>query len=138
MQSVELDAELVEAAKLQRRLIDRARQTRCRCPASLLNLGVAMACHARLVERLWDRHPFIEEIVTEEISAEHRRIDDDLDLLETLSDSATESSDIDPLSKSLIARMQALLEREERVLFRPLIRVSTHAEADHEKSRNRS
>ena len=97
-----------------------------------------MACHARLVERLWDRHPFIEEIVTEEISAEHRRIDDDLDLMETLSESAPGSSDIDPLAEALIERIRALLDREERVLFRPLLRVSTRMEADHDKSRNRS
>ena len=97
-----------------------------------------MACHARLVGRLWDRHPFIEELVTEEISAEHGRIDDDLDLLESLSGSAVGSSDIDPLAEALIERMRALLEREERVLFRPLLRVSTYREADHDKSHNRS
>lgn len=130
MQSVEVDAELVEAAKFQRKLIDRAWHTKCSCPHSVLNLGAAVAAHSRLVARLWERQPFIEDIVSEEISAEHLRLEQNLELLETLSRSDPDSTDIVPLTNALLDRIRALLEREERVLYKPLLRLPTRSEAE--------
>ena len=125
MRTVEGDAEFVETSKLQHKLVDRARQTTCHCPSSVLNLGAAVASHSMIVARLWELHPFIEDIVAEEIAAEHLRIDQDLELLETLSRSAPDSTDIGPLASALLDRIRALLEREDRVLFKPLLRLPT-------------
>lgn len=127
---MEVTAELVEAAKFQRQLIDQARQTESSRPAAVLDLGAAVVSHSKHVEGLWGQHPFIEEIVAEEISAEHRQIDEDLELLANLSQSDPESTDIVPLASALLERIRALLEREERVLYKPLLRIPTRSEEE--------
>jgi hypothetical protein len=53
-----------------------------------------------------------------ELTAEHRQIADDLELLEWLLQNVPESPDVDVLSASLLRRMQTHIERDGRLLSR--------------------
>lgn len=119
-----VDTRLLEAEKAHRALIRRARRTTCHCPDAVLNLGATIAAHAAHASYLGELNRFLDESVLEELAVEHRRLADDLDMLESLAQSESESPDVEPLASALVGRIQELLEREQRIFYQPLLRLA--------------
>lgn len=125
-----VDGRLVAAERAHRALIARARRTSCRCPDAVLNLGATIAAHATHAAYLSELNRFLDDLVLEELSVEHRRLADDLELLDSLARSTPDSPDIEPLASALVERIQALLEREQRIFYQPLLRLAAGDEAN--------
>ncbi len=126
-----VDTRLVAAARAHRALIGRARSTTCACPDAVLNLGATIAAHSAHISYLSELNRFLDQSVLDELAAEHRRLADDLELLETLDRS--NSPDIGALASALVARIQELLDREERIFYQPLLRLAASDEIDAQK-----
>ncbi len=125
-----IDSRLVEAERAHRALIVRAERTSCRCPEAVLNLGATIAAHAAHLSYLRRLNRFVDELILEELSVDHRRLAEDLELLESLARSAPDSPDIEPLASALVERIRALLEREQRIFYQPLLRLAQGDEAN--------
>lgn len=130
MSSNAVDKRLLEAEKAHRALIGRARRTTCHCPDSVLNLGATFATHTAHTSHLRELNRFLDESILEELAVEHRHLADDLALLESLAQSAAESPDVEPLATALVTRIQGLLDREQRILYQPLLRLAASDEAE--------
>jgi len=110
-------------------LLARARSTSGECSSAVLNLGSAVAFQAACTARLLDENSFVDPTVLEELSQERRRLVDDLELLEHLDTSSPGCADVRTLATAIVARMQHLLEREQRALYRPILRHASGADA---------
>jgi len=132
MHSQSLDARLTEMADTTRALIHRAQRTDCRCPSAVLNLGASVAAIPALASCLFELNRFLDEALLDELLAERRKLADDLDLLERLSEASATSPDIEALATALVRRIESLLEREDRVLYQPLLRLAQTAAEDPE------
>ncbi len=119
-----LRGELARLASLHASLTRRARRSTCGCPDAVLNLGAALAPYATLQPDLLELGRFVDDSVRETISVTHRKLADDLELLENLNDSNPDSGDTRLLAEVLGDRILELLEREERAIFAPLLRLS--------------
>lgn len=114
-------------AKANRALIVRAQRTDCPCPAAVLNLGAAVASLSTHASCLFELNRFLDETVLDELLSERRNLADDLDLLASLSEANSKSPDIEPLATALLSRIENLLEREDRVLYQPQLRLAKSA-----------
>jgi hypothetical protein len=123
-----VDDRLVEAARAHRALMGRAQRTTCHCPDAVLNLGATIAAHTAHISYLRGLNRFLDESMLVELAVEHRRLAEDLELLESLDRS--DSPDIGPLACALVARIQQLLDREQRIFYEPLLRLAASDEAD--------
>jgi len=117
-------AGLAEMARVHRALIERARRTDRDRPSAVLDLGVSVAALSAQACSAFEQNRFLDEAVLESLLAERRSLAEDLDLLASLSAANPRSPDIEPLSTALLHRIEELLEREDRVLFQPLIRLA--------------
>lgn len=127
MKSQGLNSRLAEMAKANRALIRRAQRTDCHCPSAVLNLGASVASLSTQASCLFELNRLLDEAVLEELFAERRSLADDLDLLESLSEASSKSPDIEALASALLDRIENLLEREDRVLYQPLLRLAESA-----------
>lgn len=118
------DPRLSEMARANRSLLRRARRTRCRCPSAVLNLGNSVASLATYAACVVELNRFLDEAVLDELLSARRRLADDLDLLETLSEASPDSPDSESLARALLDRIERLVEREDRVLYQPLLRLA--------------
>ena len=94
----------------------------------MLNLGATIVAHAAHISYLRELNRFLDDSILEELAIEHRRLADDLQLLESLDRSG--SPDIGPLASALVTRIQELLDREQRILYQPLLRVAASDDAE--------
>ena len=78
---------------------------------------------------LFELNRFLDHAVLEQLLAERRSLADDLDLLESLSEASSKSPDIEALAIALLGRIEDLLEREDRVLYQPLLRLAESTES---------
>lgn len=122
-----LDDRLAEMARVNRVLIHRAQRTDCHCPSAVLNLGASFTSASSQASCLFEFNRFLDEAVLDELLAERRSLAADLDLLESLSEASSASPDIEPLAAALVSRIEKLLEREDRVLYQPLLRLAVSA-----------
>lgn len=97
----------------------------------MLNLGATIAAHSAHISYLSELNRFLDDSILDELAAEHRRLADDLELLEALDRS--NSPDIGPLASALVVRIQEVLDREERIFYQPLLRLATSDETDSQK-----
>lgn len=125
---VSVDARLIEAERAHWALLRRARQTMCHCPDSVLNLGATIAAYETQTAHLRELNRFLDDSVLDSLAAEHQKLAEDLELLESLALSKSGSPDVEPLSEALIERIQELLEREQRIFYRPLLRLAVSNE----------
>ncbi len=88
-------------------------------PADVLDLGTAVVLHGAL-ERRWllSRRPMLDKAAIAQLDQEHERLDDDLELLESILDASPDSPDIGPLCAALLERLREHVARDERVLYR--------------------
>lgn len=128
MQTQGLDARLAEMADANRALIDRARSTDGHFPAAVLELGAAVASLSQNASGLFELNRFLDEELLDELRAERRSLADDLELLKSLSVPNSKSPDIEPLATALVLRIEKLLEREDRILYQPLLRLAVIAD----------
>lgn len=112
-------------------LIERARRTDSGCPSAVLNLGAAVAALYNQACSAVEINRFLDQAVVDELLAGRQSLAHDLDLLDSLSEATPKSPDVEPLSTALLQRIERLLEREDRVLFQPLLRL---AESSSEKT----
>ncbi len=127
MKSQGLNSRLAEMAKANRTLIHRAQHTDCHCPSAVLNLGASVASLSTHASCLFEFNRFLDQAVLEELLAKRRNLADDLDLLENLSATSSQSPDIEALATALLGRVEDLLEHEDRVLYQPLLRLAESA-----------
>lgn len=109
------------------RLARRLAQARPR-PADVLDLGTAVILHGAL-ERRWllALRPMLDQAAIAQLDQEHERLDDDLELLESILDASPDSPDVGPLCAALLERLREHVARDERVLYR--LARSAHAES---------
>lgn len=113
---------LESLARTHRRLAERA-VTGPACPAAVLNLGTAVMFHGVLEQGwLFSLNPLLDRAAIAQLSAEHERLAEDLDLLESLWTADPHSPDLAPLARALRARLQEHVARDERVLYQPHVR----------------
>lgn len=113
-----------QAAREHRRLARRAGDTPDSDFAAVLALGLAVSMHG-VVEQigLYAANRFLDPSVVERLREEHRRLADDLAFFEQLLGSKPDSEDLPALSQALLQRLRVHLERDERLLYRPLERL---------------
>lgn len=123
-----LDRRLTEMAKANRALLRRARRSSCHCPAAVLNLGVSVGSLATQTACVVDLNRFLDQTVLDELSRARGRLAEDLELLDALSETGPDSSDVESLSRALLGRIRDLVEREDRVLYQPLLRLAVRGD----------
>jgi len=121
---------LAEMARANRALIHRAQRSECHCPSAVLNLGASVASLSTHASCLFELNRLLDEVVLDELLAERHSLADDLELLESMSEANTQSPDIEPLAAALLSRIEKLLAREDRVLYRPLLRLAVSADEE--------
>ena len=122
-------AQLTKMAQAHRILIKHAQSLNSIQGANeVISLGAEVTAHVIATAELRSQNRVLDLVVTEELDSEHRRLADDLCLLETLNDTNPESVDVKTLSSALLDRIQTLLEREQRMIYRPLLRLATNLE----------
>ena len=122
MRAEELNATLEEMARAHRELLARTRVTDGGSPRDVLDLGAASLSNE--VAGIFELNRFLDDAVVEELLAERRSLAADLDLLKSLLDSSSSSPDVLPLATAVLRRIERLLEREERGLYLPLLRIT--------------
>lgn len=115
---------LVELANAHRALIERAERTDGQNPATVLSLGASVTSYFEQASSLFALNRFLDETVLDELLAERCGLAADLELLQNLCEANPESPDLEPLAIALRGRIADLLAREDRVFYRPLLRVS--------------
>ena len=97
-------------------------------PDAVLCLGRAVLAYALIEERwLFGLSRLLDPAVVAQLSDEHQRLSDDLELLESLSDGPQEHSDRAVLAASLLERLLDHVRREERLVYGPLSRIEALA-----------
>ncbi len=111
-------------ATAHRRLLEAARPSADPGVDAALALGAAVALHA-----LWEpallgaqRH-LLDSAVAEELAADHARLEEGLTLLAELQAADPQSRDLQPLAEALRDHLRRHLERDERALYGPLLRL---------------
>ena len=122
-----LDRRLTELARTNHALLRRARRTRCGCPSAVLNLGASVAALATHRACVVELNRFLGDATLAELASERRRLAEDLALLDDLSQTGSESPDVAALAAALLRRIRTLVEREDRVLYQPLLRLAVSA-----------
>jgi hypothetical protein len=107
----------------RRLLVEVRRQGDPRLEATVA-LGVAVALHA-----LWEpvllaaQKHLLDSAVADELAADHARLDEGLTLLAELEALDPQSRDLLPLAAALRDHLARHLERDERALYAPLLRL---------------
>jgi hypothetical protein len=88
-------------------------------PADVLNLGTAVILHGTL-ERRWliGLRPLLDRAAAAQLDEEHVRLEEDLELLESIFETCPDSPDVGPLCGALLDRLREHVDRDERVLYR--------------------
>ena len=88
-------------------------------PADVLDLGTAVVLHGAL-ERRWllSLRPMLDKAAIAQLDEEHERLEDDLDLLESIVEANPDSPDVASLCTALLERLRDHVARDERVLYR--------------------
>lgn len=88
-------------------------------PADVLDLGTAVILHGAL-ERRWllALRPMLDKAAVAQLDEEHERLEDDLELLESILDTTPDSPDVSPLCAALLERLREHVARDERLLYR--------------------
>ncbi len=113
-----------EIAGRHRRLRELAEHTRAEDVQAVLNLGAGVVLHGHLEPLCLE--PVLRLVAREvrlQLEAEHRRLEEDLELLADLSESEPEGEDLRLLSVALLARLRDHLRRDESTLYQPLARI---------------
>ena len=119
-------AQLTEMAQAHRKLIKHAqRMDSIQTANEVISLGAEVAAHVAATAELRSQNRVLDVVITEELDGEHRKLAEDLCLLETLNETNPESVDVETLTSALLTRIQTLLEREQRMIYRPLLRLAT-------------
>ena len=93
---------------------------------AVLGLGSAVVLHGLVEEdRLYHVHRYLDPAVRRQLIDEHREIGRHLELLEQLREANPKGHDLETLSIAVLDRLQRHLERDERVVYRPLRRLET-------------
>lgn len=88
-------------------------------PREVLDLGTAVVLHGALERRvLLAQAPVIDQAALAQFDEEHARLADDLELLESILDTAPDSPDVAPLCRALLDRLRGHVARDDRVLYR--------------------
>ena len=91
---------------------------------AVLNLGAGVVLHGQLEPHcLQPVLQLVAREVRQELEAEHRRLDEDLELLAELAESEPGGEDVALLAEALLARLRNHLRRDESTLYRPLARI---------------
>jgi hypothetical protein len=109
---------VTRVARAHVRLARRLAEARPR-PADVLDLGTAVILHGAL-ERRWllALRPMLDKAAIAQFDQEHERLDDDLDLLESIVEANPDSPDVASLCTALLERLREHVARDERVLYR--------------------
>jgi hypothetical protein len=118
-------ARLAEMAQAHRMLLERALNTSASSSSAVISLGSDVAAHVSSTAALREDNGVLDRMVTAELDGEHSRLAEDLCLLETLNEANPGSGDVETLTSALLNRIQNLLEREQRMLYQPLLRLAT-------------
>jgi hypothetical protein len=131
---------LAEAARQHRGLIERAAATRWEDVVAVLNIGAAVALHG-LLERavIFPASKYLSVAAAQQRIDDHERLAAELGCLEELSGptfddgsgpARGDDGDLEAMSRAVLDRLRSHLERDERVLYRPLVSLGLISAAD--------
>lgn len=116
-------AKFQRVQELHQRLLERAKETSASDFDAVLNLGAAVLLHGTLeathLDLVWN---WVDPNVRVELENEHGELAHDLDFLTELSQTDPGSEDLILTAKALSRRLKRHIERDERILYRPLSR----------------
>jgi hypothetical protein len=88
-------------------------------PRDVLDLGTAVILHGALERRLLlAPSPVLDQAALAQLEEEHARLEDDLELLESILETNPDSPDVAPLCTALLERLRDHVARDDRVLYR--------------------
>lgn len=100
--------------RLARRLADARPE-----PRDVLDLGTAVILHGALERRvLLAPSPVLDQAAVAQLDEEHARLEEDLELLESILEANPDSPDVGPLCRALLERLREHVARDDRVLYR--------------------
>ncbi len=88
-------------------------------PREVLGLGTAVVLHGALERRvLLAQSPVLDQAAVAQLDEEHARLEEDLELLESILEASPDSPDVGPLCGALLERLREHVARDDRVLYR--------------------
>lgn len=134
MQDAEARARMREIREAHRRLEGRAAQTQPDDYRAVQSLGETVLEHgAEEVARLAPIWRWVDPAVQEELAAEHASLQEDLQFLAELQQTAPGSEDLRLVAAGLLERLLRHIRRDERTLYQPLARYLEAYEVDAEE-----
>ncbi len=97
-------------------------------PREVLDLGTAVILHGALERRiLLAQAPVLDQAAVAQLDEEHARLEEDLELLESILASNPDSPDVESLCDALLGRLRGHVARDDRVLYRLALGVRADA-----------
>lgn len=119
-----------EIDRVHHDLTERVAATSWGSVGEVLNLGAAVLLHASL-ERfvVRPRHGFLDPVAITDLEADHERMTRDLVTLAELWRTEPGSPDVATLASAIFERLRAHLARDDRAIYRPLVRLERARQA---------